>query len=265
MALKIYSYLTLADLSISCGVQHNDSFSLFLTDSPADPIMTITADDNPPSCHGICFADSPCDHVLFGENGSGQILCADRNWENAVLYTSGRKDPENALVLAALCSRLSFFDTLLFHASLVDYRGHGVLFTGYSGVGKTTQAKLWAKYMGADIVNGDKVLVRHTPDGWFAYGLPWKGSSSYCLNRRLPLAGITVLGQAKANSIRPLAEPEIMRDCFPHIFLPAWDEACVDAAAGTFSSLISSVPVLKLSCLPDEQAVRMTADCLHLL
>ena len=33
-----------------------------------------------------------------------------------------------------------------FHSSLIDYRGHGLMFLGPSGIGKTTQAELWNQY-----------------------------------------------------------------------------------------------------------------------
>ncbi len=99
------------------------------------------------------------------------------------------------------------------------------MFVGRSGIGKTTQARLWEQFRGAEIINGDKVFLTLDEDGRgvTAHGSPWCGSSPYKLNRATPLRGIVVLDQAPENSIRRLSEHEIMTQYVSHIFLPMWD------------------------------------------
>ena len=51
-------------------------------------------------------------------------------------------------------------DGLALHASLVEKDGFGVVFLGPSGMGKSTQAKLWKKYLDADFLIGDRPGMR---------------------------------------------------------------------------------------------------------
>ena len=46
------------------------------------------------------------------------------------------------------------------HSSYIIYHDKAILFTGPSGIGKTTQAELWRDYQGAEIINGDVTLIR---------------------------------------------------------------------------------------------------------
>ena len=246
--------IKLADLPVEW---QNDSTAFaekFVCKEDGASVMSFRFEKRMPECYGVKYAHG--DHFL--SNDVGQSLCANPDWSKAVAYCTPRCDNDYVLPLAAVCARFSFYDVLLAHASLVDYNGLGVMFTGPSGVGKTTQAQLWNKFLDADIINGDKVFVRKNDDEFYAYGLPWRGSSEYCLNKKVPLKGIVVLRQSEGNRITRLALSAEM--LMPHIFLPHWDENAVSKALDTFDNLVNSVPVYLLECRPDEEAVRITFD-----
>lgn len=213
---------------------------------------------NMPEIYGITYPAVSAEHVLM--NHIGGCLTANADWSDVSACTLSAKDPEYSLPLAAICSRFSYFSTVLLHASFVDYDGSGIVFVGPSGIGKTTQAELWQKHLGADIVNGDKAFLRCLDDEVRAYGLPWKGSSSYCLNRDVPVRGIVVLRQAKENHIRRLDGLETMELFMPHVFLPHWDQRCVEQALDTVDRLLCRVPVWLLECRPNRDAVMLTRD-----
>lgn len=48
---------------------------------------------------------------------------------------------------------------VLHSAYIVTRGGEGILFSGPSGIGKSTQAALWERFAGARTVNGDRALV----------------------------------------------------------------------------------------------------------
>jgi hypothetical protein len=167
-----------------------------------------------------------------------------------------------ALALAAICSKFSYYDAFLMHASCVNVNGEGIIFAGNSGVGKTTQAELWQKYLNAEIINGDKAFIREINGAFYGCGLPWKGSSDYCLSNKTKLNGIVVLRQAKKNKITKLDAAQATEYFMPHIFMPHWDRKCLDNVLGIFEKIIETVPVFLLECLPDEDAVKLTYTAL---
>ena len=205
--------------------------------------------------YGISYCATPAPHHLT--DGMGGALAANADWSRVEAYTAA--DSEHALALAAICSRFARFDTVLAHAAAVDYQGQGVVFVGPSGIGKTTQAQLWQRHLAAEIINGDKVLLRCFPEGIQVCGLTWKGSSPYCLNRNVPLKAIVALRQSSENRIRRLTELECMEYFLPHVFLPHWDADAMNPALDTVSRLIEQIPVYLLACRPDEAAVELTS------
>lgn len=219
----------------------------------AEPVMTFSGSPMQHS-YGISYCAAPAAHHLT--DGVGGSLAASADWSRVEAYTA--KDPEHALALAAICSRFARFDTVLAHAAAVAYREEGVVFVGPSGIGKTTQAQLWQRHLDAQIINGDKILLRCFPDGIRACGLPWKGSSPYCLDRQVPLRAVVALRQSGEDRIRRLTVLECMEYFLPHVFLPHWDPACLDLALDTVSQLIEQLPMYLLECCPDEAAVELT-------
>ena len=216
-----------------------------------------------PQRHGIEFADITAPHFLHNPTRSSEFLFANEGWSKATLFCDRYADENYTLPLAALCARLAYFDAFLLHGSLVDLNGEGIVFTGYSGVGKTTQAQLWEKYLHADIINGDKLFLRCLDGQTYAYGAPWKGSSPYCLNRKVPVKAVVALRQAKENSIQKLDSLACMEYFMPHLFLPHWDQACLNRALDTFDQILGNTPVYLLKCRPDEEAVLLTKEQIY--
>lgn len=246
--------IRIADLPIEWQEEYSDYVSGFACEENEKPIMSVRFEKNMPACHGIQYSDMESEHLLRLENG--EFLCANGDWSEAISYFPTGAS-EYALPLAAICSKFAFYNALLMHASCVDINGSGVIFTGFSGVGKTTQAQLWRDFLGAEIINGDKAVIREINGGFYACGLPWKGSSPYCLNKKTSLRGIVVLRQAKENRITRLGA-RAFELFLPHLFMPHWDEKCLGNALDTVGMLLESVPVYLLECRPDEEAVKLT-------
>lgn len=159
------------------------------------------------------------------------------------------------MIMLFLYSHLIPKQTLLFHSSLVDLSGSGIMFLGPSGIGKTTQAELWNKYLGADILNGDMVFARKNEDGFYGYGSPWHGSSPYYKNAKVKLKALVVLEQAGENTLKRLEGFDVLQGIMEQVFFPYWYPEAMDVCLNTLDLLLEEVPVYHLACRPDEDEV----------
>ena len=189
-----------------------------------------------------------------------ELLLVDSKWENAYVFPTITQNAIQAFIIQIFYSHAVQRHMLQLHSSLIDHRGHGLMFLGPSGIGKTTQAELWNKYRDALIINGDIVFVQETDDGFLGWGTPWHGSSPYCENTSVPLKAMIVLKQAPENSIRELTGFEKVTEVSNSVFYPQWLENGMELCLETLDHLLTRIPVYELSCRPDEDAVRLAEE-----
>ena len=153
---------------------------------------------------------------------------------------------------------------LLLHASLIEYAGQGIAFTGPSGVGKSTQADIWQRSFGAEILNGDRTALRNTEKGWIAYGSPYAGTSGIYCNENAPLKAIVVLKQGKENKLNRLSPGMAMTHIWPEISARRQDGDFVAKAVDLCTKLLSDIPVYLFDCLPEDDAATLLKEGLSL-
>lgn len=149
---------------------------------------------------------------------------------------------------------------VLLHSSFISGKGKGILFSGPSGIGKSTQAKLWEKYKNAEIINGDRAAIRCQDGKWIAYGSPCAGSSGIYKNKSAEIKVIIILRQADSNHIRKMSPIEAFVALYPEVTIHGWDKKFVEDATGCLERILASVPVYLLECLPDEEAVSLVRN-----
>lgn len=209
---------------------------------------------------GVEYLSKDFAHFMRSKSNPSSTLFSNSDWTKTFICNGNGGETSDELMIAAVYSVLCRNKTLFIHSATVDYNGSGVVFVGPSGIGKTTQAELWNKYLNADIINGDKIFARKTEDGFCACASPWKGSSSYCINRNVPIKAVVVLRQSKTNCIRRMKTEELFEYFVPHVFLPFWDEKCMESALETLDVMLSEIPVFLLECRADKEAVEITKN-----
>lgn len=152
---------------------------------------------------------------------------------------------------------------LILHASCVDTLYGGILFSGPSGIGKSTQAALWERFRKARLINGDRPILRRTDQNWLACGSPYAGSSRCYVNDCCPIRVIVLLKQAETCSIRPVKGMEAFRRVFSGLTVNSWEAEAVMKACDLAQSLVSIVPVYEMACTPDERAVELLEKVLR--
>lgn len=151
-------------------------------------------------------------------------------------------------------------DKLCLHASCVDTHLGGILFSGVSGIGKSTQADLWCKFRGARQINGDRPILSKENRGWKAWGSPYAGSSRCYVNDSCDIAAIVLLKQADHCKVRRLTPAEAFRGVWQGLTVRTWDTFFVEAASALLAELVVPIPVYEFSCTPDEHAVEVLEE-----
>ncbi len=152
---------------------------------------------------------------------------------------------------------------LCLHASCIETPLGGILFSGVSGIGKSTQADLWCRYRDARYINGDRPILSKENNGWLAWGSPYAGSSKHYINDNTPVTAIMLLKQSRTCSLRRLTPAEAFRGIWAGLTVHTWDPAFVEKASALTIDLISAVPVFEFSCTPDENAVNALEQALR--
>lgn len=242
--------------------QNDEKYDLFRSEGESCCAEISVTDFNEigSDSFGVEYLTKDFAHFMRSKSNPSCVLFSDSDWKQTHVVNGINGEACDELIIAAVYSALCREKTLFLHSATIDCNGESIVFAGPSGIGKTTQAELWQKYAGAEIINGDKIFVRKTEKGFCTYASPWRGSSPYCINRNVPLKAVVVLRQSKTNSIRKLRNEELFEYLVPHVFLPFWDEKCMKYALETLDMFLSETSVYLLECRPDEEAVKLTKE-----
>lgn len=271
--------LTLAGLTIEIGTDRHlavsEEFLPFLTETaapdfrasfrqlsqlPPIPETVIHEDDcyrvHPDGKGGYLrsFFDAPKDMTAYAlaayDYDKGEIL-VDYLEKGARCVS----EMHNSFFHLGLESLLLTKNRLCLHASCVQTHLGGILFSGPSGIGKSTQSELWCQHRGAKLINGDRPILSKTAQGWLAWGSPYAGSSRCHINESCPVSAIVMLRQESGCALRRLSQPEAFRAIWSGLTMNSWNEKLVERAVELTTELIIQIPVYEFACTPDERAV----------
>lgn len=139
-----------------------------------------------------------------------------------------------------------------------DSGGKGLLFTGKSGAGKSTTARLWHKHSKAMVLNDDRIIVRKLNGKFFIYGSPWHGEFSDYLASRIesaPLEKIFFIHHSSKNTSRRIFHKEAFNLLYPALFPTFWDKKCLENIVYFCQDLIKNVPCHSLGFVKDKKVI----------
>ena len=151
----------------------------------------------------------------------------------------------------------------ILHAACIEVNDEAILFAGPKQQGKSTQARLWANERGAEIINGDRILIRETGDGFFAFGVPFCGSSRICLNRKLPVRAVVFPEKGPDNAVFQLPAIDAFKRIIGCITYSEDDPAVQERAIRFAEQLAMKSRCLRLVCTPDPAAVQTLEKVLY--
>ena len=163
------------------------------------------------------------------------------------------------------CMELLKHDGFYLHASAVELDGRAYLFSGPSGMGKSTHTRLWQQAFGADaqVFNDDKPALRMLEGRWYAYGTPWCGKDGINQNKKVPLAGICFLKQAPENRIRALAPREALGRIMAQTTHRMKLAENLDLLLGRLEKIVQMIPVYELENRPEPEAACLSYETMR--
>ena len=168
--------------------------------------------------------------------------------------------PISSAIRAACEAGMTMRDGMPLHASLVEKDGYGVVFLGPSGMGKSTQAKLWVEYQGADFIIGDRPGLRRINGRWIGFGMPWDGKDNIKQQKQVPIRALISLEQAPENSIHRFSKQEAMIVLLNQVMMPMWDDAAMAQLTPLMGQLATEIPFYHLKNLPNREATELTRE-----
>jgi hypothetical protein len=208
--------------------------------------------------------------IYISNQYTGEVLCradANQDWSKAeVTYLDNQMAKLGVagfLYEILFRNRILFKRGLVLHASAISWEGQGLAFTAPSGTGKSTQARLWAKHMGALILNDDRPALRIIKNITYVYGTPWSGKKKLYHNASAPLTALVLLEQAAENQIIRLQVPTAVSKIMPRCFLPYYDQEIMAMCLNNLGEMLARTPVYLLKCRPDKESVELLHQCLQ--
>ena len=259
------------------GIKISDKMNPYLLSyTPADITYEISVKkcDKLPEA-GTAFYKSGTAHYELTETCKRVFLSKDtfsepyalvefyENKRTVLSYLSGNENMFDSTT--ALFHKIGFENMLLdcnrviLHCSYILCKGKSVLFSAPSETGKSTQARLWSDFYGAEIINDDRAAISVSDDVCHSHGVPFSGTSDICNNLSSRLGAIIVLRQGKQNEISRLNKTEAFFHLYSETTIHQWDKSYVEKASAVLLDVIENTPVYMLTCLPDKDA----ADLLY--
>lgn len=133
----------------------------------------------------------------------------------------------------------------------------GILFSGVSGAGKTTQAELWMKWEQARQINGDRPILYKSDKGWLGCGSPYAGSSECYINECIPIKTIILLEQGTQTSLQRVSITEAVKRIYANSTVYTWNKEYVEKLLNLIMILVQEIPVYRLINRADHDSVEI--------
>lgn len=138
----------------------------------------------------------------------------------------------------------------LLHASSAIRNGRAFLFSGASGAGKTTMARLAPP--DAALLSDEISYVIRSQDSYFAVGTPFYGELARPgENRSAPIESVYLLAKGPKHAIEPIRGADAVRGLMSNILFFARDPEFVKPVFDSAFDFVSQVPVRRLTFAPD--------------
>jgi len=141
------------------------------------------------------------------------------------------------------------------HSASILYNGKAWLFSGHSGMGKSTHTNMWKELYNAPIINGDLNLITLENGTAIVHGIPWCGTSGICNTHTYPLGGIILLNKAPKDYIEELSPDSRQLFVLQRLISPNWTKELWELNFKLVERITDKIMVCRLHCTKEHSAV----------
>jgi hypothetical protein len=156
--------------------------------------------------------------------------------------------PADGLILYYLTVRKG---DIMLHASGISYSGKGYIFSGISGTGKSTMAKLWSE-SGAKVIHDDRLILRNESGRYIMHNTPVYDNDTPLSS---PVDEIFLIGHGQKNEIVPLSGASCVAMFIANCIQHNWSREIVSGLLESALMLCNKIPVTRLFFKPDRNII----------
>ena len=143
-------------------------------------------------------------------------------------------------------------DILMIHGSAVIHDQQTRVFSGFSGVGKSTMAKLWEQNKQATVINDDRLILRKIDNDWYVYNTPMFYAAAPQVGK---LHTVFFPHHAPANKMEKLNGVAALSKLLAHTIHHGHNKAHVQHHMDIATQLISQIACHQLGVVPTPEVL----------
>lgn len=147
-------------------------------------------------------------------------------------------------------------DALMIHASGIHDGSFGRLFSGFSGVGKSTMARIWAG-MGSQIVNDDRLIIRKEGEDYYIHNTPMPYEDA---PKKAKLNALYLPYHSPVNAARRLGPAQSVSKLLAYSIVHGYDKRFLQYHLDFLAQLSASLPTTLLGVVPDPAIIDFIQD-----
>ena len=146
------------------------------------------------------------------------------------------------------------------HSASILYQDKVWLFSGHSGMGKSTHTNLWKEHFHTPVINGDLNLLAMEDGIPVVHGIPWCGTSGIYDTKTYPLGGIILLNRSKEDYTEELTADQKLLLVSQRLISPAWTKAQWEQNLEIVENITKDILVCRLHCTKERRAAEVMRE-----
>ncbi len=147
-------------------------------------------------------------------------------------------------------------DAVMMHASGVFDGEKGRMFSGFSGVGKSTISGIW-RDNGSLLINDDRLIIRRENGRYYIYNTPMFYEDE---NKKAPLDAVYLIRHFPENDMEKISGAAAVTGIMAFSIQNNYDRRFVQHHIDFFTKMCEVVPIYRLGFVPDKNVIEFIKE-----